>query len=65
MPVLDAAGDPIGRLLIWHDVTDDKLLEETRTELTNTIVHDLRSPLTALKGGLSVIREFEFATGRK
>ena len=57
MPVLDEAGEPIGRLLIWHDVTDDKLLEETRTELTNTIVHDLRSPLTALKGGLSVIRE--------
>ncbi len=56
-PVLDVAGSPIGRLFIWRDVTEDKLLEETRTELTNTIVHDLRSPLTALRGGISAAQE--------
>ncbi len=56
-PVLDVNGSPIGRLFIWRDVTEETLLEETRTELTNTIVHDLRSPLTALRGGVSAARE--------
>jgi len=58
-PVLTESGQPLGRLFIWHDVTADRTLREARTELTNTIIHDLRSPLTAIKGGLSVLRELQ------
>ncbi|MBN2469380.1 MAG: two-component sensor histidine kinase, partial [Anaerolineae bacterium] len=31
--------------------------EEARDNLTHTIVHDLRSPLTSIKGGLSMLTE--------
>ncbi len=57
VPVLSEEGTLVGRVFIWRDVTEAHMLEETRTELTNTIVHDLRSPLTAIKGGLSVLQE--------
>jgi NtrC-family two-component system sensor histidine kinase KinB len=54
-PVLAENGDPIGRLFVWHDVTEAQQLEKARNELTNTIIHDLRSPLTAIKGGLNML----------
>ena len=56
-PVLAEDGEPIGRLFVWHDVTETRALEDARAELIHTIVHDLRSPLTAIKGGLNVLHE--------
>ncbi|NWG75056.1 MAG: GAF domain-containing protein, partial [Rubrivivax sp.] len=56
-PVLSEDGQPLGRVFVWHDVTEAHMLEETRAELTYTIVHDLRSPLTAIKSGLSMLQE--------
>jgi signal transduction histidine kinase len=53
LPVL--TGDtPLGRLLVLHDVTEERLLEKMRDDLTHTMVHDLRSPLT----GISVSLQF-------
>jgi GAF domain-containing protein len=47
----------LGWLVAWHDVTGQKELEQTREEFTHMLVHDLRSPLGAVMGGLSVARE--------
>ncbi len=55
VPVLAENDELIGRLFVWHDVTEARRLDAARTELTNTIVHDLRSPLTAIKGGLNML----------
>ncbi len=46
----------VGRLVILRDVSDERALERTRDALTRTMVHDLRSPLTALSGVLSLLQ---------
>ncbi len=54
-PVRDEAGNFIGLLLIFHDVTEQKELEEAREDLTRLIVHDLRSPLQSVMGSMKLI----------
>ncbi len=55
LPVL--TGDtPLGRLIVLRDVTKERLLEKMRDDLTNTMVHDLRNPLTAISGALQMMR---------
>ena len=55
--VHDEEGSFIGLLLIFRDVTRQKELEQTREDLTNMIVHDLRSPLQAVMGSMRLIGE--------
>jgi signal transduction histidine kinase len=57
MPVRDDQGNFIGLLLLFRDVTEQKELEEARESLTSMIVHDLRSPLQAVMGGMRVISD--------
>lgn len=45
----------LGRLLVLRDVTEERLLERLREDLTNTMVHDLRNPLTAISGSLELL----------
>jgi K+-sensing histidine kinase KdpD len=54
-PVQDEGGDFIGLLLVFRDVTEQKELESARESLTHMIVHDLRSPLQAVMGSLTLI----------
>lgn len=56
-PVLDEAGQAIGRLLVFRDITEEKELEQMREDLTGMMVHDLRSPLTAVLSGLEMVGE--------
>jgi NtrC-family two-component system sensor histidine kinase KinB len=56
-PVLDERGGVIGQVIVLHDITEEKELEKMREDLTRMIVHDLRSPLTAIMGGLHLLRE--------
>jgi K+-sensing histidine kinase KdpD len=57
-PVLDETQQVIGRLLVFRDITEEKELEQTREDLIGMMVHDLRSPLTAVLSGLEMIQEF-------
>lgn len=57
IPVLAEDGTVAGRLFVWRDISAQVQLERGREELTHTIVHDLRSPLSSIKGGLSVLRD--------
>jgi PAS domain S-box-containing protein len=54
LPVLTNS-TPIGRLIVLRDVTDQQALEEMRTDLTHMIVHDLRSPLSAIIGSIDLL----------
>jgi len=56
-PVLGETGNPIGRLLVFHDVTSERALEQARNELTNMILHDLRSPLNSIMGSIDMVHE--------
>jgi len=46
---------PLGRLVMLRDVTEERLLERMRDDLTHTMVHDLRNPLTAISGAMSLL----------
>ncbi len=45
----------LGRLLVIQDVTEMRQLEQYREDLTHTMVHDLRNPLTGLNGALKLL----------
>ena len=54
LPVM-ASDAPLGRLFVLHDVTQERVLERMRDDLVHTTVHDLRNPLTAISGALSLL----------
>lgn len=54
-PVQDTAGQVIGWLVVLRDVSEERKLESAREHLTEMIVHDLRSPLTAILGSLTLL----------
>ncbi|MBI2034412.1 MAG: GAF domain-containing protein [Candidatus Levybacteria bacterium] len=50
-PVLDTQTQTmIGASILLHDITLEKSVEEMREDFTNMMVHELRAPLTAIKG---------------
>jgi signal transduction histidine kinase len=57
LPVLDAERVPIGWMIILREVTEELELQRMRDDLTNTIVHDLRSPLSSILGSLYFLEE--------
>ena len=57
LPVLDAIHHPIGWMVVLHDVTEERELQHMRDDLTDTIVHDLRSPLTSILGSLYILED--------
>ena len=42
--------DPIGRLVVFNDITLDKELARIKDEFLHSITHDLRNPMGAIKG---------------
>ncbi len=46
----------MGRLCVLRNVTDERLLEQFREDLTHTMVHDLRNPLTGISSSLKLLR---------
>lgn len=51
-PVLNDGGRIIGRLLVLQDMTEAKLLDKHREDLTSMLIHDLRGPLGAIISGV-------------
>jgi NtrC-family two-component system sensor histidine kinase KinB len=45
---------PIGHLLVLHNMTQERQLERLREDLTHTMVHDLRNPLTAMMSSVDL-----------
>ncbi|MDB6058907.1 MAG: sensor histidine kinase [Verrucomicrobiales bacterium] len=43
-------GERLGAVLVFHDVTRIKALEETRREFVANVSHELRTPLSMIKG---------------
>lgn len=52
-----AGETPLGRLLSLRDVTEERLLSQTRDDLTHTMVHDLRNPLNNIYSAQELITE--------
>jgi two-component system phosphate regulon sensor histidine kinase PhoR len=49
-PLTDAAGRPIGAVIVLHDVTRLRQLEGFRRDFVANVSHELRTPVTSIKG---------------
>jgi PAS domain S-box-containing protein len=49
-PVRDPKGAILGSVILLHDITSQKETERLREDFTAMIVHDLRAPLTVIRG---------------
>ena len=48
--VFDREGRPVGTILVLHDLTRIRQLENTRREFVANVSHELRTPLSLIKG---------------
>lgn len=58
LPVL-SEDVPVGRLIVLRDVTQEHALENMRNDLTHTMVHDLRGPLTSISISMELLQLME------
>src|SRR6185436_14215070 len=54
---LALGGDGLGVVMVLHDVTELRRLEQVRTEFVANVSHELRTPLTAIHGSLETLLE--------
>ncbi|MCB9454150.1 MAG: GAF domain-containing protein [Anaerolineaceae bacterium] len=57
IPVDSEDGEALGALLVFYDETRDRELARMREDFSRMVVHDLRSPLTAVTTGLKMLRD--------
>ena len=57
VPVADKHGKITGWLIVLRDITDEQQIKETRDLISETLVHDLRSPIGAVLAALDLITE--------
>ncbi|HEX9438348.1 MAG TPA: GAF domain-containing protein, partial [Roseiflexaceae bacterium] len=55
LTALSSGGSSGGALLVLRDITDAKESERLRQDLTNMIVHDLRSPLSSVMASIELM----------
>ena len=52
---LALGGDEVGVVMVLHDVTELRRLEQVRTEFIANVSHEVRTPLTAILGYLETL----------
>jgi NtrC-family two-component system sensor histidine kinase KinB len=57
LPVWDSQNRISGWIIMLRDVSEERRLEQTRELITETLVHDLRSPLSAILGAAALLQE--------
>lgn len=58
-PLEDAAGRKIGALVVLSDTTRLKRLEKMRQDFVANVSHELKTPITALRGGVDTLLDAE------
>ena len=55
-PLIDAESKQIGTLLVMNDITQLKYLETMRREFVANVSHELKTPITSIKGFVETIQ---------
>ncbi len=55
-PVMDRADKLLSLIAIFHDITELKKLEKVRAEFVANVSHELKTPLTAIKGFVETLK---------
>jgi len=55
-PLIDQEGRTFGAVGVFHDVTERRLAEQMREDFVANVSHEVRTPLTAMKGFAQVIK---------
>ena len=58
---ISAVGFPGGTVYAFRDLTEERALEELRTEFVSTVSHELRTPLAAVYGAALTLRRADLA----
>jgi len=54
-PLINAAGDLCGGVVVYHDVTKRRAVEDMKDEFISTVSHELRTPMTSINGSLELL----------
>ena len=61
-PLWDANQNQIGTLVVFHDVTQLRRLENMRRDFVANVSHEIKTPLTAIKGFVETIQQGKVET---
>lgn len=64
-PVKDNQNEPIGAVVLFHDITKEKAIEKMREDFTSMMVHELRSPLTGIRSIANLLKEEKIKNEQK
>ena len=57
VPILDPGGEPAGVVLILHDVTQQRQLDEKKSGAISAVSHQLKTPLTSIRMAIHLLLE--------
>lgn len=57
VPILDPGGEPAGAVLILHDVTQQRQLDEKKSGAISAVSHQLKTPLTSIRMAIHLLLE--------
>ncbi len=55
-PVINSTNELISLVVVFHDITEFKKYERLRTEFVANVSHELKTPLTSIKGFVETLR---------
>lgn len=61
-PVRTATNEHLGRLYVFHDVTQEREVDRLKNEFVSMVSHELRSPLTSIKGYVDLLQTGAFGS---
>ena len=61
-PILDASNNVTGAIALFRDITKEKELERQRDEFVSTASHEMRTPVAAIEGYISLAMNANVAT---
>jgi two-component system phosphate regulon sensor histidine kinase PhoR len=56
-PLIDMGPEPIGMLIVFSDVTQLRRLEDMRRDFVANVSHEIKTPLTAIKGFVETLHQ--------